>query len=79
MGTIEVFTAKKFAEFMKERKQKFLTDCKNNANRKYNTKEEVNSAESYFGRDNSFYRYGYYTYNHHTKMYTWSKKKPTNV
>lgn len=79
MGTVEVFTAKKFYEFIKNSKENFLNKCKETNNRDYNTEEDINLAEAYFGIEWKLHRYGYYTYNHHTKTYVWSKKKPTNV
>lgn len=40
-----------------------------------NTKEDLYLADSYFPSVNSLKNYGYYHYNHHTKLYQWSKTK----
>lgn len=71
----ETFSAKKFKEFISNERKRFLENCMKTQNTTENTKEDLYLADSYFPSVNSLKNYGYYHYNHHTKLYQWSKTK----
>lgn len=72
---VEIFTAKKFKEFISNARKDFLEKCKQAQHNTENTKVDFYLADSYFPSIDNLKKYGYYHYNHHTKFYQWSKTK----